>query len=455
MGREGRGRRFTVRYGREDIVLLAATDAIREDLAGPSLRRIQHREFEVFGKQEYQRLAGISMSHLYNLRNSTVYRNQRVRVNHTRSRQIDIGERRKPDPKGKPGCLRVDTVHQGHKGWQSGGLLHQFCRHRDAMAEPGMRGNHQRKAHASGAGSDPASVSVSDYRLPLRQWQRVSEPSRRQADEQTADRVHQVARLSYDRQRAGGRQERSRRAQAHRLRIHRCRTCRRTPAVLHGAVQSLSELSPAVWFCGAGKRSAWSDQAPLSSRRLSHSVREALLAGQLAAASQAGNHRISSAIASHATQRYRSSQRNAKSQARHSQARPDSLLTSRIKSEAPVSTALTGEGGSSAAPSPLDPSLASPIHSIRRNYSSTSQCFTSGSSRIGIDLSLQAHSALELSFTFRLISGLGNAVARDQYPPTPIPWGENPKVHFNSRSTPITCFRGLLKALSSATRALL
>ena len=111
---------FKVRYQGEDIVLLAATDAVHEDLAGPSLRRILRREFEVFGKQEYERLAGIAVSHLYNLRNSTVYRNQRVRVNHTKSRQIDIGERRKPDPKGKPGFLRVDTVHQGHKDGKPG-----------------------------------------------------------------------------------------------------------------------------------------------------------------------------------------------------------------------------------------------------------------------------------------------------------------------------------------------
>jgi hypothetical protein len=111
---------FAVRYQREDIVLLAATDAVHEDLAGPSLRRILRREFEVFGKPEYQRLARISVSHLYNLRNSTVYRNQRVRLNHTRSRQIDIGERRKPDPKGQPGFLRVDTVHQGQKDGQPG-----------------------------------------------------------------------------------------------------------------------------------------------------------------------------------------------------------------------------------------------------------------------------------------------------------------------------------------------
>lgn len=111
---------FAVRYTRADIVLLAATDAAHEDLSGPALRHILRREFEVFGKPDYQRLAQISVSHLYNLRNSSVYRGQRVRVHRTQSRQIAIGERRKPDPKGKPGYLRVDTVHQGQKDGQSG-----------------------------------------------------------------------------------------------------------------------------------------------------------------------------------------------------------------------------------------------------------------------------------------------------------------------------------------------
>jgi hypothetical protein len=111
---------FAVRYTREDIVLLADTDAVHEDLSGPALRRILRRECEIFGKQEFKRLARISVSHLYNLRNSLVYRNRRVRVNHTQSRQITIGERRKPDPKGKPGFLRVDTVHQGQQDGQPG-----------------------------------------------------------------------------------------------------------------------------------------------------------------------------------------------------------------------------------------------------------------------------------------------------------------------------------------------
>jgi hypothetical protein len=112
--------RFAVRYTRADVVLLAATDAAHEDLSGPALRHILHREFEVFNNPHYQRLAKISVSHLYNLRKSAVYRSQRVRVNHTQSRQIAIGERRKPDPKGKPGFLRVDTVHQGQKDGKPG-----------------------------------------------------------------------------------------------------------------------------------------------------------------------------------------------------------------------------------------------------------------------------------------------------------------------------------------------
>ena len=33
---------------------------------------------------------------------------------------MKIGERRKPDPKGKPGMIRIDTVHQGDLDGQKG-----------------------------------------------------------------------------------------------------------------------------------------------------------------------------------------------------------------------------------------------------------------------------------------------------------------------------------------------
>jgi transposase InsO family protein len=111
---------FVSRYRKEDIHLLAATDAAHEDLSGPALRRILHREYKVFSKAEYEQLSRISVSHIYNLRQSAVYRQQRVRVQKTQSRQIPIGERRKPDPRGKPGYLRVDTVHQGQQDGKAG-----------------------------------------------------------------------------------------------------------------------------------------------------------------------------------------------------------------------------------------------------------------------------------------------------------------------------------------------
>ncbi len=106
-------RRFARRYTAEDIVLLAAVDSAHEDLSGPAVRRILQREYEVYGQPLYQRLAQISAAHIYNLRKSATYRKQRVRVQPTQARQVSIAERRKPDPRGQPGWVRVDTVHQG------------------------------------------------------------------------------------------------------------------------------------------------------------------------------------------------------------------------------------------------------------------------------------------------------------------------------------------------------
>jgi transposase InsO family protein len=111
---------FPRKYTAADIVLLAEVDAAHEELSGPATCHILEREFEIFGKPEYERLGGISVSHLYNLRHSETYRRRRVRVRHTQSSQVSIAERRKPDPQGQPGYLRVDTVHQGQHDGQPG-----------------------------------------------------------------------------------------------------------------------------------------------------------------------------------------------------------------------------------------------------------------------------------------------------------------------------------------------
>tara|TARA_B110000503_G_scaffold59580_1_gene94970 strand:- start:21300 stop:22010 length:711 start_codon:yes stop_codon:yes gene_type:complete len=60
-----------------------------------------------------RRLAGISVSHLYNLRHSSTYQRTRRKFEKTRSNLSPISERRKPQPDGQPGYIRVDTVHQG------------------------------------------------------------------------------------------------------------------------------------------------------------------------------------------------------------------------------------------------------------------------------------------------------------------------------------------------------
>ena len=105
--------RFPQRYTRADIELLASVDEAHETLSGPATRRICEREHTVYGHAEYARLAAISTAHLYNLRKSHRYRERRLSYVKTRPAAVSIGERRKPDSRGQPGYLRIDTVHQG------------------------------------------------------------------------------------------------------------------------------------------------------------------------------------------------------------------------------------------------------------------------------------------------------------------------------------------------------
>lgn len=47
------------------------------------------------------------------MRHSQSYQKQRGHFTKTQSRQVPIGERRKPQPNGERGYIRIDTVHQG------------------------------------------------------------------------------------------------------------------------------------------------------------------------------------------------------------------------------------------------------------------------------------------------------------------------------------------------------
>jgi len=106
-------RPFVRRYTREDIVRLAELDALHGTLSGPATRKLCERAWQVFADPRFERLAGLSNGHLYNLRHSPTYLRRRGSVNKTRPVNIAIAERRKPRPEGRPGFLRVDSVHQG------------------------------------------------------------------------------------------------------------------------------------------------------------------------------------------------------------------------------------------------------------------------------------------------------------------------------------------------------
>lgn len=70
---------------------------------------------EVYGDERFARLASISNGHLCNLRRTRTYRTGRLTLRETQPTPVAIGVRRKPRPDGKPGFLRVDTVHLGDR----------------------------------------------------------------------------------------------------------------------------------------------------------------------------------------------------------------------------------------------------------------------------------------------------------------------------------------------------
>jgi transposase InsO family protein len=107
-------RPFTCRYTVADQQALAELDRLHSQLSGPATRKLAERAFHHFGDSRYQRLATISVAHLYNLRRSAGYRRARGGVVHkTTASPNRIGERRCPNPAGQPGFLRIDSVHQG------------------------------------------------------------------------------------------------------------------------------------------------------------------------------------------------------------------------------------------------------------------------------------------------------------------------------------------------------
>lgn len=104
---------FHRRYTAEDVALLAEVDTLHGSLSGPATRVLLERALRVYGDPRFERLADISVAHLYNLRQRAAYQALRRHWTKTRPTPVSIGVRKPPRPDGRPGFIRIDSVHQG------------------------------------------------------------------------------------------------------------------------------------------------------------------------------------------------------------------------------------------------------------------------------------------------------------------------------------------------------
>jgi hypothetical protein len=103
---------FQKKYSPDDLKLLNQVDK-EHKLSGKATKVILEREYAVSQKEEYNNIRNISVSHMYNLRHTYKYKCLGTVFKKTLPAKSYIGIRKKPIPNGRPGYLRVDSVHQG------------------------------------------------------------------------------------------------------------------------------------------------------------------------------------------------------------------------------------------------------------------------------------------------------------------------------------------------------
>ena len=152
---------FPRRYTAMDIAQLAEVDAAHEDLSGPAVNHLFQREFQEFGNNKFDRLAGISPSHIYNLRKSTDYSKIRVRVQHTQS-AASVNRRTTPTGTKRQAWVLASRHGAPRSSRRQTRIVSYQCRgHGNAMASGGLRGDHLRES------SDPV-LEAMIHQFPFR-----------------------------------------------------------------------------------------------------------------------------------------------------------------------------------------------------------------------------------------------------------------------------------------------
>ncbi len=77
-------RKYTATATATDVELLVEMDRAHEDVCGPAVAHLLQRAHTVYGDPRYERLADLSVSHLYNLRKRADYQARRLRAHRHR-----------------------------------------------------------------------------------------------------------------------------------------------------------------------------------------------------------------------------------------------------------------------------------------------------------------------------------------------------------------------------------
>lgn len=103
---------FSQKYTLTDEALLAEVDNATGRISWALTLALIKEEY-LRGDLRFERLFHISVAGIYRLRGKKYYIEKALHVSHTHATNIPIWVRKKPRPNGKPGYIRVDTVHQG------------------------------------------------------------------------------------------------------------------------------------------------------------------------------------------------------------------------------------------------------------------------------------------------------------------------------------------------------
>lgn len=104
---------FPKKYDASDVALLADSTSLLSHPNGRAVKQMMKDMYHLYGDNRFEKLQHISVSHFYNLRKTNIFRSRILNYQKTHPVKVNIGIRKKPSPFGKPGYLRVDSVHQG------------------------------------------------------------------------------------------------------------------------------------------------------------------------------------------------------------------------------------------------------------------------------------------------------------------------------------------------------